>query len=57
MKSFPGVSGHNGVPDVYPTRPDLPILVRSTLRTLSPRKEETLAAAKKRIDRALSESD
>ena len=30
---------------VYPTRPDLPIMVRSTLRTLMPRKDEALAEA------------
>jgi hypothetical protein len=30
---------------VYPTRPDLPIIVRSTLRTLMPRKDEALAEA------------
>ena len=40
---------------VYPTRPDLPILSRSTLRTLKPRKEQAVAAAKKRIDQLLSE--
>jgi hypothetical protein len=39
---------------VYPTRADLPILSRSTLRTLTPRKEEALAEARKRIDRILS---
>jgi hypothetical protein len=39
---------------VYPTRADLPILSRSTLRTLAPRKEEAVNEARKRIDRALS---
>jgi hypothetical protein len=39
---------------VYPTRPDLPILSRSTLSTLTSRKEEALAEARKRIDRILS---
>jgi hypothetical protein len=42
---------------VYATRADLPILPRSTLRTLAPRKEEALAEAKKRIDRVLSNLD
>src|SRR5262245_1492738 len=41
---------------VYPTRADLPILSSSTLRTLRPRKEEALEAARKRIDRKLSYS-
>ena len=39
---------------VYPTRADLPILSRSTLRSLAPRKEEAVKEARKRIDRALS---
>jgi hypothetical protein len=39
---------------VYPTRSDLPILSRSTLRSLTPRKEEAVREARKRIDRALS---
>jgi hypothetical protein len=39
---------------VYPTRADLPILSRSTLRTLRPRKEQALAEVRKRIDRKLS---
>jgi hypothetical protein len=42
---------------VYPTRADLPILSRSTLRSLTPRKEEALAEARKRIDRVLSDLD
>jgi hypothetical protein len=39
---------------VYPTRADLPILSRSTLRSLAPRKEEAVKEARKRIDSALS---
>ena len=39
---------------VYPTRSDLPILSRSTLRTLASRKEEALADARNRIDQVLS---
>jgi hypothetical protein len=39
---------------VYSTRADLPILPRSTLRSLAPRKEEAVKEARKRIDRALS---
>ena len=39
---------------VYPTRPDLPILSRSTLRTLTSQIEEALAEAKQSIDRILS---
>jgi hypothetical protein len=39
---------------VYPTRPDLPIMSRSTLRTLMPEKDEALAEAKRTIDRVLS---
>jgi hypothetical protein len=39
---------------VYPTRADLPILSRSTLRSLAPRKEEAVKEARKRIDLALS---
>ena len=41
---------------VYPTRADLPILSRSTLRSLTPRKEEAVKEARKRIDRVLSSS-
>ena len=39
---------------VYPTRPDLPILSRSTLSTLTPRKDDALAEARERIDHILS---
>ena len=38
---------------VYPTRPDLPILSHSTLRTLSVGREEAIAAARQVIDRIL----
>jgi hypothetical protein len=38
----------------YPTRPDLPILPRSTLRTLAHRKLDAIAEAKHAIDRILS---
>ena len=34
----------------YPTRPDLPLLSHSTLRTLSVGREEALAAARRAID-------
>jgi hypothetical protein len=39
---------------VYPTRADLPILSRSTLSTLAPRKEDAVAEAKQSIDRLLA---
>ena len=39
---------------VYPTRADLPILSRSTLSSLAPRKEEAVKEARKRIDRVLN---
>ena len=39
---------------VYPMRPDLPILSRSTLRTLMPRKDEAVAEGKRTIDCVLS---
>jgi hypothetical protein len=39
---------------VYPTRADLPILTRSTLRTLAPRRADAVAEAKQTIDRILS---
>jgi hypothetical protein len=42
---------------VYATRPDLPLLTSSTLRTLAPRKKEPVAEAKQRIDRILSRLD
>ena len=39
---------------IYPTRPDLPLIARSTLRTLSPQKEGAVAEAKQKIDRILA---
>ena len=42
---------------VYPTRADLPLLARSTLRTLAPRKEDAVDEAKQSIDRLLSRLD
>jgi hypothetical protein len=39
---------------VYPTRADLPILTRSSLPTLAPRKANAVAEAKQAIDRILS---
>ena len=39
---------------VYPTRADPSILSRSTLRSLTPRKEEAVEEARKRIDHVLS---
>jgi hypothetical protein len=39
---------------VYPTRSDLPLLLRITLRTMANRKEDALAKAKQRIDRELA---
>jgi hypothetical protein len=39
---------------IYPTRADRPILPRSTLSTLSPRKAAAVAEAKHTIDRILS---
>jgi hypothetical protein len=38
---------------VQPKRPDLPILPQSILRTLTPRKDDAVAKAKKTIDRIL----
>ena len=54
--------GYDIVPDrqwsqwcvsIYATRADLPLLSRSTLRTLAFRKEEAVAEAKQCIDRVL----
>jgi hypothetical protein len=42
--------------DIYPTRPDLPLLARSILDTLAPRKNEAIEEAKETIDRALDEA-
>ena len=38
---------------IYATRSDLPLMSRSTLRTLAPRKEDAVTEAKRTIDRAL----
>jgi hypothetical protein len=40
---------------IYPTRPDLPLLPRSTLDSLAPQKEEALADAKQAIDQILAQ--
>jgi hypothetical protein len=42
---------------VYPTRTDLPILPRSTLSILAPRKADAVAEAEQAIDRILSHLD
>ena len=42
---------------VQPMRPDLPILPRSILRSLTPRNDDALTKAKKIIDRILSTVD
>ena len=39
---------------IYPSRPDLPILSKSTLRTLAEAREDALSETKPRIDRLLS---
>ena len=39
---------------IYPTRADLPILARSTLSTMAPRKEVAVDEAKQKIDRILA---
>ena len=39
---------------IYPSRPDLPILSKSTLRTLAEAREDALSETKQRIDRLLS---
>ena len=38
---------------IYPTRSDLPILARSTLSTMAPKKEVAMEEAKQKIDRIL----
>jgi hypothetical protein len=43
--------------EAYPTRPDLPFLAQSTLRTLAPRKEAAVAEVKLSIDRILASTD
>jgi hypothetical protein len=42
---------------IYATRADLPLMSRSTLRTLAPRKEEAVAEAKHCIDEALAHNE
>jgi hypothetical protein len=39
---------------IYPTRADLPILVRSTLSSLAAKKEDAVDEAKQKIDRILA---
>jgi hypothetical protein len=39
---------------VYPLQPDLPILARSTLHTLTPQKDDAVNEAKQHIDRLLA---
>lgn len=39
---------------IYPTRADLPILARSTLSTMAPKKEAAVEEAKQKIDRILA---
>jgi hypothetical protein len=41
---------------VYPLRADLPILSSSTLRVRMPRKDEVVAAARRRIDCLLAQT-
>ena len=40
---------------IYATRADLPLISRSALRTLAPRKEKAVAEAKQKIDRVLAQ--
>ena len=40
--------------EAYPTRADLPLLVRSILRTWAPSKQTAVAEAKRSIDRILA---
>jgi len=42
---------------IYATRADLPLMSRSTLRTLASRKEDAVVEAKQSIDRILSRLD
>jgi hypothetical protein len=42
---------------IYATRADLPLMTRSTLRTLALRKEEAVSEAKQSIDRFLAHLD
>jgi hypothetical protein len=47
----------NWCASIHPTRPELPLLAQSTLATLSRRKDQALAAAKRSIDAALNDLD
>jgi hypothetical protein len=40
--------------EAHPTRPDLPFLAQSTLRTLAPQKEAAIIEVKRNIDRVLA---
>ena len=40
---------------IYPTRPDLPLLPRSTLENLAGRKEDAVVEAKQAIDQILEQ--
>jgi len=40
---------------ICPMRADLPLIIRSTLRTLAPRKEKAVAEAAQKIDRVLAQ--
>jgi hypothetical protein len=40
---------------IYPTRADLPLLPRSTLKTLAGQKEEAIAEARQAIDHILAQ--
>ncbi len=40
--------------NIYATRPDLPLLTRSTLRTLATRKEDAVSEAQASIDKLLA---
>jgi hypothetical protein len=42
---------------IYATRADLPLMSRSTLRTLAPQKEDAVAEAKQTIDQVLAHLD
>jgi hypothetical protein len=45
----------NWCANIYPMRADLPLISRSTLRTLAPVKEKAVAEAKRKIDHALAQ--
>jgi hypothetical protein len=42
---------------IYPMRADLPLMLRSTLRTLAARKEDAVTEAKQKIDRLLGREE